>query len=286
MIKRILVPYDGSASSRSALSIGLSIARITRAELRGLYVEDMDRFTRLSLVTAITENLTGQPITREPLQAEAAAEEEAAVAAELQLLTEEFKSECRGAGVEMNFRAVRGSPSEVITAAARSVDLVVMGNRGRHVGIDEKGSGATVSAILAQTTRPLLVVPDEPLGVSTIVVAYDGGAASERVLRAAAELASYMELDEIHLITVAPSKDEAIAIQAPAFDYLQAYELHVKPVTLDGKPYEAITRYARSVDASVIALGAFGSNSILRRLFGSTAQHLIGETESAVLFVS
>jgi nucleotide-binding universal stress UspA family protein len=284
MIKRILLSYDGSPSSQSALSIACSIAKLTKGELEGLFVEDEARFSKLSLASAIVENFGGEPIARSPLPPADAAAEEAKINEEIAQLKYDFSSACEDAGLEIEFLSLRGDPATIISERAKGVDLVVLGNRGSHHGV-EVNPGTTVATILSHTTRPVLVVPDEPLGVSTMVVAYDGSASSQRVLRAAAEIANVMELEEVHLVTVGMTEEEAHQIQAPAFRYLRAYHLHVKPVLLTGKVNEALQKYSDSVDASVIALGAFGSNTLMSRIFGSTVAHMIAQDESAVLLI-
>lgn len=262
MIKRILVAVDGSESADSALSIAGSLAGITKAELVGLFVED-------------TARLSGA----NPVQTESEMEAES-----LQLF-QSFQARCAQTSVEGRFLSIRGNPIDVIRDRSKTADFIVMGNSGKHAGV-EREEGETVIAVLRSVARPLLVVPDDPSGEPKIVVAYDGSLPSDRTLRAAAELAEISEMTSLHLLTVCSSMEECQAIQAPALDYLSAYQLDLVPVCVTGKPEEAIPLYVEQIDASILAIAAFGPNRMKESVFGSTTQAVMKQSEAAVLLVS
>ena len=53
-----------------------------------------------------------------------------------------------------------------------------------------------------------------------------------------------------------------------------------------GRAGDEILRYADHVDASVIALGAFGSNRLKEAIFGSTTDTVLKGANAAVLLVA
>ena len=287
MIRRILVAFDGSPSSEAALSIAGSLAGLTDAELIGLFVEDQSRFMHISLGAAVLQNAVGEPMIPMPLPPEdlIAAEEE--VEEESKALYELFQDRCQTAKVRGRFLSLHGIPEEVISGRAKSVDFVVLGNCGRSsLQLGFQHSAVTVNGLLRATTRPVLVVPEEALGESRLVIAYDGSAASERALRAAAEFAEISEMEAVHLFTIAGSDEEALEIQSPALEYLTAYGLEVIANHEKGRVGDEILRYADQVDASVIALGAFGANRIREAIFGSTTDAVLKGARAAVLLVA
>ena len=162
----------------------------------------------------------------------------------------------------------------------------MLGNSGEHEGVKFKAQGVTAEGLLRRTTRPVLVVPHDAMGESKIVIAYDGSLAADRALRAAAELAEVTDMSEAHLITVTDNTEEAHLIQAPAVDYLHAYDLEVIPVVLTGKPAEVIAKYAKDIDATILALGAFGSNRLKESIFGSTTVAMLKNADCAVLLIA
>ncbi|MCB0321959.1 MAG: universal stress protein [Bdellovibrionales bacterium] len=285
MIRRILVPFDGSPSSRSALSIACNISGIIGAELVGLYVEDESRFVDVSLAAAIAENVTANPIINHPLPPEQMLEVEEEVAGERAVLRQLFRELCADDEVEAEFLSARGAPAEVIAEKARAADYIIMGSSGLHRGRDHAPDGATVEALLRATTRPVLVLPDEPVGQARAVIAYDGSRASERALAAGAEICSICEIRDVHVLSVGFSAEETKRIQAPALEYLAAYGLTPVAASASGKAGDAIGRYADEVDTSVLVLGAFGSNRLSEMLFGSTTHDVLRYGGAATLLV-
>ena len=201
-------------------------------------------------------------------------------------LLEAFDERCAHARVSGQFVSKMGIPAEVIIASARSVDFIVIGNSGQHEGIDQLHSGLTTNALLHNTTRPVLVVPEEPAGDSRIVIAYDGSAASERALRAAAEFAEVTQLTDVHLLTISNEENVYETLQKAALDYLSAYDLELTRTVSQGNAADVIAKYVEDVDASVLALGAFGHNKLSERIFGSTTSAVLQQTSAAVLLSS
>ena len=286
MIKSLLVPFDASAASLSALSIACSISGLTHASLIGLHVSDERRLSRVPLSTALAGSIGIAPIVDAPLPPDELLSVEEKLEHEAKDLLRVFDERCAQARVAGKFVTKLGIPADTIIDAARTVDFVVVGNSGEHEGIDHGQRGLTTNALLHHTTRPVLVVPEEPEGDSRIVIAYDGSAASERVLRAAAEFAEVTQLNEVHLLTISSDSEQCERVQRLALEYLSAYDLELTRAVAQGKPAEAIVRYVDEVDASVLALGAFGQNRLTERIFGSTTSAVLKQTSAAVLLSS
>ena len=262
MIKRILVAIDTSSASESALSVAASLCGIMKAELIGLFVEDTSRF--LSNDDSATE---------------------AEIESESMKLYGKFQQSCDKAQIEGRFLSIRGIPKDVIRERAKTVDFVIVGNMG-DPNVGNKKPGLTVQGLLATVARPVLVVPADVAGEPMMVVAYDGSLSSDRLLCAAVELAEISEMSSLHLVTVASTTEDCQAVQAPALDYLSAYPLHVTPVCLTGKPEEALLAYVEQVDASILAIAAFGPNRVKESVFGSTTGKVLLQNDVAVLLVS
>lgn len=287
MIRRILAPIDGSPASDSALRIAASLAGLTDAQLVGLFVEDEMRFLKSpSLASAIAEGLQGQSAIPVPLDPKAMLEQEDRTAAEVADLKQRFHVCLSKSGALGEFVNRRGDPAELIIRYAKTVDFVVLGNLGKHSGVEGKRRGITTSALVHATTRPVLVVPEEPLGESIMVCAYDGSMTAERALRAAAEFAEVSDFSEFHLLSVFDDEAEAREIQAPAMEYLRGYDFEVTAVNCAGKVAKTIGEYAREISASVVSLGAFGSHRRAERIFGSTTNSVLQDVEMAVLLVA
>lgn len=285
MIRRVLCPFDGSASSRAALQIAASTSGIVGAKLTGLFVEDAARLRQISLAMAMAENLTGQVVTEQLLPPKERIAEEERIERESIELYAQFQERCEEAKIEGMFLSLRGEPADVIAKQSEGADLVVMGRNGLHQGVEGRHSGDTIRGLLKLTTAPVIAVPDDARGGASLVICYDGSRASQRALRTSSELAELAELDDVHLVTAAASADEGNEILAPAIRYLGEYDVDVYPRVLEGDPSTAILEVVREVEPSFVALGAFGGNRIRELIFGSTTEHVMHGAPCAVILV-
>ena len=286
MIKRVLALLDTAPSRSAALSVAASIAGISKAELVGAFIEDELRFQRIPFSTALAGNILGEPMTPELIPPDEMLAEETRVEDERRQASLALQEQLQRSSIRGRFVHRRGSPKQIVAELAATADLVVVPNTGRHLGVEMLEDGLTTNAILHSTTRPVFVVPEEAAGDSCLVIAFDSSAAAERTLRAAAELATIVDTDEVHLVTVCADADEGRRLQLRALEYLSAYELDVTARVLSGHPRETIVNYCRDVEASIVALGAFGTNRILERIFGGTAEHVLHKLDAAVLLMS
>ena len=283
MIERILVFLENTPPSESALKIASSMAGINNAELIGVHIEDQNRFSRVNIITAAIENLTGSPITetvRPP--AEFLAEEEL-VEKETVELHQRFQDATQRARIEGRFLSLRGNPIEVATESARRVDFVILGTDVTKDTFYGRRLTELVQSLVHHAARPVLIVPHEPIGEERIVIAYDGSPPAERTLRATAEFARSIDIDEVHLLTVMADRSEAEKIQSSALDYLRGYDLDVTGVIVAGSPGEVIPAYANNLDTTILALGAFGGSPLKEKLFGSVTEKVLTHSAAAVL---
>lgn len=286
MIRRILAAYDGSPAAASALSVSASLAGITDAEFIGLFVEDDRRLVSSSLGVAIAQSLVGEAVVPQPVAPEKALEVEEQLEEQALKVYRQFQEQCARSKVEGRFLSLRGAPEEIIAQRSKTVDLVVVGGIERDADKDFQHAGVTVNGLLRRVAVPVLVVPQDIQGESGLVIAYDGSLASERVLRVAAEMAEISHLDVVYLLTVGPDVESARTVQSPAVEYLSAFDFETRGLVEVGRPADAIVKVVDQVDASFVALGAFGANRIKELLFGSTTAHVVQNAQAAVLLVA
>ena len=285
MIRRILVPVDNSPSSLAALHIASDIARLSHASLCGIYVADSRRFTHLSLGTALASSIGLTAAIPSPLPPDQLTKVQAEIEKETSIASGHFYDNCHRARIRGQFESLAGLPHEAITTAARTVDLIVMGSSGAHVGIEFAETGSTIAAVLRETTRPTLVVPEGVSGEARILIAYDGTAPAERALRCGAELALITEIRDVHVIAVTFDDPSAALMRQSTSSYLQAYDAEVTFVSKSGNPTTEILKYAHDIDASVLVMGAFHAGELTSAVFGSNTQSVLKSADLAVLLV-
>jgi nucleotide-binding universal stress UspA family protein len=144
--KRILLPTDGSACSRQAMTYAFSLAQQYGAQVIALHVGH--HAWEQPLAPGAVE--AGVDVIAR-IQHEDAAEEQ-------RLLTEVTRAGAQG-GVAVETRHMSGSPPRVIIQMAKeiSADLVVMGTHGR-TGISHVLLGSVAEEVVRRAPCPVLIV--------------------------------------------------------------------------------------------------------------------------------
>jgi len=182
-IRRILVALDSSPHSLAALQAAVDLAARMDAELLGLFVEDT-ALMRLAEVPYTREvlyfSVAGVPLTPASMESKLKAQSEQ--------IRRALAAAAQHAHVAWSFRAVRGEVASEVLAAATEADLLALGRGGWSVGCRVR-AGSTALEMAASTIPVLLLPRDKVPEKAHLVVYYDGSAAAQRGLQAAAELA-------------------------------------------------------------------------------------------------
>jgi nucleotide-binding universal stress UspA family protein len=167
----IVVGYDGSAPSRTALRYAVAQARLRKAPVQILAVFDYNwHGARFGGVEALEQTVRQR----------------------IQTMVDQAAAELRAAtpGVTITGRAILGSPGPALLDASRTAALVVVGNRG-HGGFGGLMLGSVGQHVATHAHCPVIVVrgtvdtPDGP-----VVVGADGSQSGEHALGVAFEEAA------------------------------------------------------------------------------------------------
>ena len=286
MLKRILVPLDGSDLAEQAIGMAASIARASKASIDLLMVHEL------------LMGFGGDDPTWN----------ERAIVSEqkyLHSIAEELRS---GAGVESTQTLVRGAPAELITARAADcgADLIVMTSHGR-TGWSRAWIGSVADAVMRASNVPVMMLrPAEQVRhpraatrrVARIAVPLDGSDVAMEILRPVSQLASCwrarvdlvrvvapvplltpaVTMPFVYLPNVADSEatERVVAAAAAALDRdadvlrRAGVDVGERVVLVSDRTADAIIGFARSHDADLVALATHGRGR--SRLFiGSVA---------------
>lgn len=284
MVHSILVAIDDSQASRSALDVGVNLAKISGAKVKGLYVEDTMRLLQwqpAELIGSAIGVSSGLPQSK-PTEEQIEIERE--YAAEGNLLKSLFEKACGDFKIQGNFSIMRGKVDEVISQASRTVDIVVIGRRGRSYPIDSMEPGPVTENLLRHATRPVLVVPVGGKLTNKILFAYDGSETAQRALSAGAQFAKILPA-EVEVVSVADDIDRADNYLNEAKEFLLSYKVKATYIVEFGstKPWKGIMDQAKNFEAGLIVIGAFGSNMLMEMIFGSTTREILSQATCPVL---
>jgi nucleotide-binding universal stress UspA family protein len=215
LIRRILVALDTSGHSLAALAAAAELAARLKAELTGLFVEDINllRLAGLPFAREIRyPSAVVQPIESPRLEQELKAQ---AVQARQALA-----AAAEQAQVAWSFRVVRGQVTGEVLAAALEADLLSLGiaswpstRRGRL--------GSTARTVAAEAPQAVLLLQRGDKIRLPVLVTYDGSPAARRALAIAVQLVPTTEPAGWPPLTVLLLADEE------ALDTLQRLEQEV-----------------------------------------------------------
>ena len=289
MLKRILVPLDGTPESERAADYALMLARMAGAELRLLHV--------LEPIAVLVAGLADEPvpeIVREP-------------AAYLHGI----ERRARAAGITCDARIREGHVHEQILAEidAWLPDMIVMMTHA-YSGTTRFWIGSVAQELVLGSDRPLVLLRagiDVPARITRMLVCLDGSPVSEGVLPLARELASVLRVP-VTLATVVPLAaapgerngitpsglvpalttgcDNAGEYLGGLIDTLNAEGIAADAeVILGGDAAECLVDFARSDPGALLAIATHGRSGIARALLGSTAERVIAHAGQPVLLL-
>lgn len=240
-LRHILVALDAASFSQSALESAVELAARLEAELRGIFVEDLDLLRSAALPFVRQFSLTsagGGDLDTESVERE------------LKLLAARARRALEAAAgrthVRYSFTVVRGQLGAEIAAASSGIDLVVLQGScrplARHLRLGAPGRLAAVG--LASSV--LLLEPGSGLP-RTVFVVFDEAETGSKALSIAARLALVADGELVALLAAADAHERArleLAARDALADQAVPFRVEVIP-TLDLAALRARTRGAQ-----------------------------------------
>ncbi len=274
MIKRILVPTDGSESARRAALYAVALGARLGASLEAVHVVDV-KLLEGPLVRDITTAMGATPFVTPPGNIAALLEERGRAALEW------FGGECVRAGLPCETGISIGIVPRIIAEKARLSDLIVMGRGGEHSAWLEGFLGSTTQAVVRRSPVPVLVTGTDTPVFEDMLVAYDGSPLAKRALRAGAGVACEWNM-RLHLLVVAAAPERLLG---EAREYLEARPVRVEYTGVSGDPGEAIVAHAEKCAAGIVVMGAFGHTKLREMMLGSTTVYTLNKAPCPVLLI-
>jgi nucleotide-binding universal stress UspA family protein len=138
---------------------------------------------------------------------------------------------------------------------------------------------ATLSRVLRESPRPVVVVPRESGAGAGALVAYGSGREVARTLQTFALLGVAGE-ETVHLLAIDPDMARAESRLQPARQFLAAHGVRValRPVASTAAPAEVILDEVRRLRPRLIVMGAQGHHPIRDLFFTSITRAVLKES--------
>jgi nucleotide-binding universal stress UspA family protein len=282
MIKKILIPTDGSVNSLTAQEYGIYIARKQNSSLTGIYVIDVN-LIQGPMLTDIS-GAAGMPPSEGFFDAIEKSLDEKADA-----VLKEFQERCQKSGVKAEVKKAIGKISSIIIEEAQSADLILMAKKGEHFHLKEGGLlGSVAEAVVRNSGKPVLVTPEKFLEIESMALAFDGSDSATKALRLALEL-SKDNIWPLTVVIVTPDAKKADTLST------QVEEMNEKEtnapladceiIIFTGKEQDEIMKYINAESVELMVMGAYGHNRLRELFLGSTTSHIIRKSPIPVLLI-
>ena len=265
MIKRILVPTDGSDYASIGVRYAVALGQRYGAALYGLHVVDI-KLLEGPFLRDISASLGTAPYVNYQGNISMILEERGKAALEA------FEDACKNANVTYETAQATGIVSRCILERSELTDLIVMGRGGEHSEWLDGLVGSTTATVARRAKRPVLVTGVDTPGNRRFLVAYDGSAYAKRALQAAADIAVNWRMP-CHVLVVGEAK--CAALLDAARSYLETHDAKVDYVLRAGDPSETIVAYARECEADLLVMGAYGHTKVRELVVGSTTAYAL-----------
>jgi nucleotide-binding universal stress UspA family protein len=283
MLRRILVPLDGSALAARVLTAAHGLLLRSGAEV---------------LLATVVPPHDDASACRDDARLRDAAEHD----------LDQHKQALGSLGIHVEARVVSGDPARAILQLAqeRRADLLALSTHGRS-GMARWLRGSVADRLIRTSPVPLFVAnpfalpahDDRELSLRKILVALDGSERSAAVLPLVAEIARIYEAEvvlfsapELPLVADFICEDVVSSIEREAREWIQRQRLlhlaHVRSrieiaPAFPGRAADLIVEECRRCAADLVAITTHGRSGVSRLYFGSVAETVLRTCRALLL---
>ena len=175
-----------------------------------------------------------------------------------------------------------GRLSDSIESYERDADLVVIGKRGNHADFATGHIGHNLERVIRGCHHPVLVASREFTKMDSFVLAFDGGASSQKAVQYAAS-SPLLKGMKCHLLSIGKGKAKLEAALQQAEQTLSAAGYNVSTEIVDGEPDKVIGEAVAQEHIDLLVMGAYGHSHIRHLIVGSTTTAMIRTVKIPVL---
>ncbi len=276
MMKKILIPTDGSANSLTALEYGIYIARKVEASLMGLYVIDVN-LIQGPMLTDISGSVGMPPYDGFFEAIETSLNEKA------DFSLKAFLERCKKSRTNAEVKKAIGKISQIIIEEAQSADLILMAKKGEHFHLKEGGLlGSVAEAVVRNSGKPVMITPENFLEIESMGLAYDGSEPAKKALKLSLAL-SEQNAWPLTAVVISPDTQKVVTLTNEIENAAETLNADCAVIVLPGKEAEEIIKFIKEGAVELMVMGAFGHNRLRALLMGSTTSQVIQKSHIPVL---
>ncbi|MCG6535933.1 MAG: universal stress protein [Syntrophales bacterium LBB04] len=276
IIKKILIPTDGSDYGKTALEYGIYVAKRLDAQLTGLHVLDIRLlqgpvFTDISGSVGLPQYQEFLPILEESLNEKA------------ETILQAFKARCEEAGLQPEIKKAVGIIDETIIDEAGNADWILLAQRGEHFHLGSGGIiGSTAESVVRKSGKPVMVTPGTFREIESMGLAYDGSRPADNALKLAVELYDRTSWP-LTVIIITNDHEREASLTQKIEDFLEPHKIDSAIIILRGKEDREIIKFIQEGSVELMVMGAYGHNRLRELILGSTTSYIIRKSTIPVL---
>ncbi|PKN70011.1 MAG: hypothetical protein CVU54_08250 [Deltaproteobacteria bacterium HGW-Deltaproteobacteria-12] len=276
MIKKILIPTDGSPNSFTALDYGIYIALKLNATISGLHVLDVN-LLQGPMLTDIS-GAVGMPPYDGFFDAVQTSLNEKA-----DFIVNDFREYCQRAGLKPEINKVIGKIDEIIIEEAATADFILMAKKGEHFHLKEGGLlGSVAEAVIRHSGKPVLIAPDKFLEIESMGIAFDGSPPAQKALDFSLSL-SQQAAWPLTAIIITSDTEKATRLTAQIEETAARLDYECEIIVLPGKEVREIIKFIEEGAVELMVMGAYGHNRLRDLFLGSTTSQIIRKSSIPVV---
>lgn len=178
----------------------------------------------------------------------------------------------------------QGEIVETVIEREGPASMIMVGKRGEEADFASLRLGAHLERFIRASHKPVFVTSRAFKPIDTAIVAYDGGASSQRVVDHIARNELFAGL-KIDLVTVGQQNRDTEKAQEDAKAILVGAGLEVETTILAGQPDEVLGKRVEDRGSCLVAMGAYGHSRIRAFVLGSTTSEMLRSCKAPVLLM-
>jgi len=278
-MKKILVAFDGSLYSESALDYAIALTQNEPDNLIvGVFIEDL---SYIYMVSNFGVEPTSYDISTEALERMKQNEE-----MEIKGNQQKFQKKCEKANVNYNVHLNEGVTIAELIRESTYADLMIIGYRTYFSNTGQSSSQKVLKEFLTDSYCPILVVPENYQPINRVIFTYDGNPDSVYSIRHFKYTLNHNFKDCHHqLLTVLGDEEEEVENEDLLKEYLS---LHFSEIAYEqklGKPEEEIPNHLEASSDSLLVMGVYNRNALMR-LFVSSVTDDILKAQTTPVFIA
>jgi|SRR5688572_1630341 len=258
-MKKIIAAFDGLKFSESTKAYAIQLAKQSKAQLVGVFLEDFS-YTGYKIYDLISTDHGSVATARKKFDKKDVKSRAAAI--------NHFETACRDAGLEYTTHKDRNVAIRELLHESIYADLLIIDRRETLTHYPEKTPTGFIRDLLTHVQCPVLVVPHLYKPIDKIVLLYDGEPSSVHAIKMFSYmLGSFKEYPMEVLSVNSPSK----SLNLPDNKLMKEFMKHHFPksayTVIKGSPEVEIINYLKGEkDTSLVVLGAY-RRGLVSRLF-------------------